>query len=294
METFAPKSVGSDAHNWSFFHVVTFSLITLFLISHSHFIQMQLVFCSHVLAKLTNIKYHENTSTFILFNFSVTLPFPIMLSFKTVANVDFVQSQCYVLQPCPPYWNFLTPMPQLHNIRTIFSLRFPIFSNWKQLWHKLYLIIYLFSTEGQLPHRILQSFVKPQHKSAVGIHISLPSWNSLPPPFPSHPSRLTQSPFFQFSETYSKFPLAMPFTHGSVCFMKQTWETSWIADAPKVFIPTLFLSLANAISAFIFCSAFAWLLHWSRPELPQWSHHLSFPSKLHPAILGVQKRKWRC
>ena len=181
-------------------------------------------------------------------------------------------------------------MPQLHNIRAIFSLRFPIFSNWNQLWYKFYLFI---SIEGQLLHRILQSSVKPQHESAIGIHISPPSWNSLPPPFPSHSSRLTQSPFSQSPEPYSKFPLAIHFTRGSVSFVTQTWEASWIAEAPRVFTSTLFLSLANAISgfAFIFSSASAWLLHWSRPEVPQWSHHLSFPSKLHPAILGVQKRK---
>ena len=181
-------------------------------------------------------------------------------------------------------------MPQLHNIRAIFSLRFPIFSNWNQLWHKLYLFI---SIEGQLLHRILQASVKPQHESAIGIHISPPSWNSLPPPFPSHSSRLTQSPFSQFPEPYSKFLMAIHFTHSSVSFMTQTWEASWIAEAPIVFTSTLFLSLANAVSsfAFIFSSASAWLLHWSRPEVPQWSHHLSFPSKLHLAILGVQKRK---
>ena len=42
-------------------------------------------------------------------------------------------------------------------------------------------------------YRILL-FVKPQHESAIGIHISLPFWTSLPSPIPSHPSRLIQSP----------------------------------------------------------------------------------------------------
>ena len=36
--------------------------------------------------------------------------------------------------------------------------------------------------------------VKPQHESAIGIHISPPFWTSLPSPSPSHPSRLLQSP----------------------------------------------------------------------------------------------------
>ena len=32
-----------------------------------------------------------------------------------------------------------------------------------------------------------------QHEPAIGIHMSLPSWTSLPPATPSHPSRLSQS-----------------------------------------------------------------------------------------------------
>ena len=32
-----------------------------------------------------------------------------------------------------------------------------------------------------------------QHDSATGIHMSAPSWTSLPPPCPSHPSRLSQN-----------------------------------------------------------------------------------------------------
>ena len=35
---------------------------------------------------------------------------------------------------------------------------------------------------------------KHQHESAIGTHMSPPSWTSLPLPSPSHPSRLLQSP----------------------------------------------------------------------------------------------------
>ena len=35
--------------------------------------------------------------------------------------------------------------------------------------------------------------VKPQNESAIGIHISPPSWTSLPPPTTFHPSVLSQS-----------------------------------------------------------------------------------------------------
>ena len=37
-------------------------------------------------------------------------------------------------------------------------------------------------------------FVKHPHESAIGIHMSPPSWTSFPPPSPAHPSRLSQSP----------------------------------------------------------------------------------------------------
>ena len=50
----------------------------------------------------------------------------------------------------------------------------------------------------ELLYRILLFSVKPQHESAIGIHISAPFWSSLPSPSPSHPSRLIQSPCLSF------------------------------------------------------------------------------------------------
>ena len=47
-----------------------------------------------------------------------------------------------------------------------------------------------------------------QHESAIGIHMSPSSWTSLPPPIPSHPSRLSQSTDLS-SESYGKFPLVI-------------------------------------------------------------------------------------
>ena len=56
-----------------------------------------------------------------------------------------------------------------------------------------------------------------QHGSAIVIHMSLPFE---PPshlsPHP-YPSRLSQSPWFEFPESYSKFLLAIYFTYVSVC-----------------------------------------------------------------------------
>ena len=60
-------------------------------------------------------------------------------------------------------------------------------------------------------------FAEHQHESAVGIHMSPPSWTYLPPPSPSHPSRLSQSTGFGIPMSYSKFPLAISFTYGNVC-----------------------------------------------------------------------------
>ena len=58
----------------------------------------------------------------------------------------------------------------------------------------LFLKLINFFIEGYLLYGILVFAVKPQQKSAIGIHISPPSWTSLPSPSPSHPSRLIQSP----------------------------------------------------------------------------------------------------
>ena len=56
----------------------------------------------------------------------------------------------------------------------------------------------------------LQYFVTiHQHESTTGRYMSPPSWAFLPPPTPSHPSRLPQSTRFELPTSYSKFPLAI-------------------------------------------------------------------------------------
>ena len=54
--------------------------------------------------------------------------------------------------------------------------------------------------------------VTHQQESAIGTPMSPPSRPSLPSPSPPHPSE----PLFEFPESYSKFPLAICFTHGIV------------------------------------------------------------------------------
>ena len=114
---------------------------------------------------------------------------------------------------------------QLYYWRFFFVGMFP--TSWKQrqtpdsdnvVWYKVYcrskiilnwemqcslenVFIYLFIFNWRitdLQNQLLLFSVKPQHESAIGIHISLPFWTFLPPPSPSHPSRLIKSPCLSF------------------------------------------------------------------------------------------------
>ena len=58
-------------------------------------------------------------------------------------------------------------------------------------------------------YSIVLVFAIYQNASAMGIHMSPPSGGSLPPPTPSHPSRLSQSTGFELLTSYSTFPLAV-------------------------------------------------------------------------------------
>ena len=58
----------------------------------------------------------------------------------------------------------------------------------------MFCFLIYFLIEGLLLYRILLFSVKPQHESAIGMHVSPPSGTSLPSPSPSHPSRLIRSP----------------------------------------------------------------------------------------------------
>ena len=58
----------------------------------------------------------------------------------------------------------------------------------------LILNLRIFLIEGCLFYRTVLFSAKHQHESAIGLHMSPPSWTSPIPPYPSHPSRLLQSP----------------------------------------------------------------------------------------------------
>lgn len=62
-----------------------------------------------------------------------------------------------------------------------------------------------------------------QHEAATGIHVSRPSRIS-------HPSSRYRA-WFEFPASYCKLPLALPFTHGNVCFPS---TLSTVPPSPRV------------------------------------------------------------
>ena len=58
---------------------------------------------------------------------------------------------------------------------------------------------------------------KSRLESAIGLAMSPPTWTSFPPP--SHPTLslyVVTEPWFEFSESYSKLPMASYFTYGNI------------------------------------------------------------------------------
>ena len=56
-----------------------------------------------------------------------------------------------------------------------------------------------------------------QHESILPyINMNPPSWTSLPPLTPSHPSRVSQRTGFELPAAYREFPLALCFTYGNL------------------------------------------------------------------------------
>ena len=85
--------------------------------------------------------------------------------------------------------------------------------------------------------------------SAIGTRVSPSSWSSLPPPTPSHPSRLSQSTDVELPASYSKFPLAGYFIYGDV------YTSVWLFQ----FIPPLLSPLCPQTVLSVCISIFSWV-----------------------------------
>ena len=60
---------------------------------------------------------------------------------------------------------------------------------WARFEHSFFKLFFLLEVD----YNIVLVSATHQHESVTGIHMSHPSWTSLPSPIPSHPSRLSQS-----------------------------------------------------------------------------------------------------
>ena len=81
-----------------------------------------------------------------------------------------------------------------------------------------------------------------QHELAIGIRMSPPFGASLPPPTPSHLSRLSQSTRFELPASQNKLPLAVCFTHGHVC----------VSMLPSRFVlPSPFPTVSTSLNALL-------------------------------------------
>ena len=77
------------------------------------------------------------------------------------------------------------------------------------LWSP-HIFVYLFFNGGQLVYNIKLVSAIHQHESAVGVHVSPPSWSSLPPSTQS-PAQVVTEPQAELPESYGKFPPAISY-----------------------------------------------------------------------------------
>ena len=124
-------------------------------------------------------------------------------------------------------------------------------------WPYLFIWIYVFLIGWQLQYVLVSSIHK--HESVIGIHMSPPSWTSIPPPTPLHPSKLSQSIGFDLPAASSKFSLATYFTYGNIYF--SMLFSQFIPPSPSLTVSTsLFFMSASPV---LLCKYFH-LYHLSR------------------------------
>ena len=81
-------------------------------------------------------------------------------------------------------------------------------------------------------------FVTYQHESAIGMHMFPPFWTSLPPPFPSYHSRLSQSSGFEIPASYSKSPLLPNFTYGKTYMVMYVFQC-YSLNSSQTLLPSM-------------------------------------------------------
>ena len=163
----------------------------------------------------------------------------------TQSDISFVSSFVFILYPVqasclPPYFAGLPkeifPHHQVFNsLLASPKLSFKIISN----------CIYLFLLDLWLIYSTGLISVIHQHEWTIGVHMSPPSWSSLPPPTLPNSSRLLQSPSWSSLVT-QQIPLGCLFTHVSVYVSMLL--SPFIAPSPSYLLP-LSMSLFS-MSAF--------------------------------------------
>ena len=84
------------------------------------------------------------------------------------------------------------------------------------------------------------------HESAIGIHMSPSSRTSLPPPTPSHPSRLSQSQA-ELPVLYRDFPLAIYFTYGNVFLYISIILSQFVPPSPFPAVSVSLFSMSESL-----------------------------------------------
>ena len=95
-------------------------------------------------------------------------------------------------------------------------------------------------------------FATHQYESAIGIHVSPPSWTPLPPPSPAYRSRLSQSTSFRCPALCNKLGLSINFTYGNE------------------YVSMLFSQIGLGLINFVFWDTISSEFCFSSLQLPYW------------------------
>ena len=169
-------------------------------------------------------------------------------------------------------------------------------------------------------YNIVMDFAMHQYKLAVSIHVSPLPWTSLPPLFPSSPSRLSQSTSFGCPVSYIKLTVVISFTYVMYMFHCYSLKYSslsfshWVQKfvlcvsfaalhigllAPSLWIPYICVAAAAAAKLLHSCLTLCDPIDSSPPgsSVPgilQARSGLPLPSPMHACMLSRFSRVWLC